>query len=105
MFASLPAENVIVFIGYRGGTTSGHCRIRWVYFHWIVSGCSGENSVELLILLFDAMDVLVHGHLLGEDYEESSFCRGEELRLEPASLRLALHCFGSTPTFRLAWQH
>ncbi|KAI7987850.1 Pentatricopeptide repeat-containing protein [Camellia lanceoleosa] len=70
-----------------------------------VSGCLGKNHVELLILLFDAMSVLVHGNPLGKDNEESSFCRGEDLWLEKASLPPAFHCFGSVPTFHLAWQH
>lgn len=35
--------------------------------------------MELLVLFFDALDLFMHGSLLGEDYEESPLCRGEEL--------------------------
>ncbi|KAL7168205.1 hypothetical protein ACSBR2_038609 [Camellia fascicularis] len=62
-----------------GGAPAGHSGICRVYFHRYVSGCLGKNHVELLILLFDAMGVLVHGNPLGKDNEESSFCGGEDL--------------------------
>lgn len=38
--------------------------------------------MELFLLLFDAVDMLVHGNILGEDDEESSLCRGEDVRFK-----------------------
>lgn len=35
--------------------------------------------MELLILFFDALGMLMHGDILGEDNEESPLCRGEKL--------------------------
>ena len=67
--------------------------------------CIRENRVELFVLLFDAMDVLMHGNFLGKDNEESPFCGGEDIRLKQAPLPPALHSFSSTPTICVAWQH
>ena len=64
-----------------------------------------KDCVELLVLFLDALGMLMHGNFLGEDNEESPLCRGEKLRFEQASLSLALHCFGSVPSFHMAWQH
>ncbi len=35
--------------------------------------------MEIFILFSNALDLLMHGNLLGEDHEESPLCRGEEL--------------------------
>lgn len=35
--------------------------------------------MEPFLLLLAAMDKLVHGNILSEDNEESSFCRGENI--------------------------
>lgn len=42
-------------------------------------GSPWETFVGLLLLLFDAMDLFMHGDFLGEDDEESALCRGPEL--------------------------
>ena len=67
-------------------------------------GCSWKDVLELLVLLFDAMDMLMHGNFFSEDNEESSLCRGEDIRLKQASLPPALHCFSSVPTLYMARQ-
>ncbi|KAK6114899.1 hypothetical protein DH2020_007168 [Rehmannia glutinosa] len=46
------------------------------------------------------MDMLMHGNIPREDDEESSFCRSEELRLEPASLFAAFYCLGAKSSLR-----
>lgn len=79
VFASVAAENVIVFVGEWGGAVAGHSSICRVFIHWDVFGCDGKDNMEILVLFFDAVDVLMHGSIFGEDNEESSFCRGEEL--------------------------
>jgi hypothetical protein len=33
----------------------------------------------MLVLCFNALDLLMHGYLLSEDDEESPICRSEEL--------------------------
>ena len=65
----------------------------------------GRDHVELLILFLDALGMPMHGNILGKDNEESPLCRGEELCFQQASLSLAPYCFGSVPTFHMAWQH
>lgn len=42
-------------------------------------GNSWEDCVEIHVLRADAVDLLVHGNLSGEDHEASSVCGGEEL--------------------------
>ncbi len=42
-------------------------------------GCPWESIVELLLLLFVAMYLLMHGNLPGEDNEESFVCGSEDL--------------------------
>ena len=81
------------------------CRICWILLHGIVLGGCRADSVGLRILLFDALDLFMHGNFLGEDHEEGSLCGGEELRLEQAPLSLAVYSFGAVPTFYMAWQH
>ncbi|KAJ6734234.1 INTEGRAL MEMBRANE HRF1 FAMILY PROTEIN [Salix purpurea] len=56
-----------------------HCCICWVYFHRRVFCCPWKDPTWILLLHFDAMFLLMHGNFLGEDDEESTFCRGEEL--------------------------
>jgi hypothetical protein len=58
-----------------------------------VFGGPREDNMGMLVLRFNALD------LLSEDDEESPLCRSE------APLSLALYCFGSVPTFHMAWQH
>lgn len=55
-------------------------------------GCPGKDIVELLVSLVDAVDLLMHGNFVGENNEETSFCRGEHIRFKYTSLPPALHC-------------
>lgn len=78
--SSRPAENDIILLGWGRGSSARHRSVCWIHLHRIVDSCSGENILGVLILFSVAVDVLVHGDLLGENYEESSFRGGEELR-------------------------
>lgn len=78
--SSCPTEDDVVLFGWGRGSPTGHRSVCWIHVHRIVAGCSGENILGVRILLSVAVDVLVHGDILGEDYEKSSFCRSEELR-------------------------
>jgi hypothetical protein len=47
--------------------------------HFHVCGCPREDNMGMLVLCFNALDLLMHGYLLSEDDEESPICRSEEL--------------------------
>ncbi|KAL7200872.1 hypothetical protein ACSBR1_032738 [Camellia fascicularis] len=64
--------------------------LNWLFIKGNVSGRPGKDCVELLVLLFDAVDMLVHGNLLGQDDEESSFCRGSETKAGVVSTQINL---------------
>lgn len=60
--------------------------------------------MEPFLLLLDAMDKLMHGNILSEDDEESSFRRSEDLWFKQTSLPPPLHCSSSVSTSLLAWK-
>ncbi|CAH2057234.1 unnamed protein product [Thlaspi arvense] len=76
--------------------------LNWLFMKglvgWDVFGCPWEDNLELFLLLFDAVDMFVHGNLLDKDNEEGSLYGGERSRFEQAALSLALDCFGPLAT-------
>ncbi|KAK1291869.1 hypothetical protein QJS10_CPB17g02488 [Acorus calamus] len=75
----------------RGGSIAGYSGIWRICLHRYIFSCIVEDLLELLILLYDALDVRMHGGVLGENNEEGSLCRDEELRLKQVELYAALH--------------
>nr|GMD46033.1 protein YIF1B-like [Ipomoea batatas] len=78
--------------------------VGWIHFCGFVRGYLGEDFMELFLLLFDALGWSMHGDIPGENNEEGTLCRGEDLRFKQASLSPPLHCPVSVPPSLLAWK-
>lgn len=61
--------------------------------------------MESLLLLLAALDEYLHGDVPGENHEEGTVHRDEELRsaFQQAALSAAVHGDRSDPSFLLAW--
>nr|GMD47646.1 hypothetical protein F511_10355 [Ipomoea batatas] len=75
-----------------------------IHFCGFVRGYLGEDFMELFVLLFDALGWSMHGDIPGENHEEGTLCRGEDLRFKQASLSPPLHRPVSVSSSILAWK-
>lgn len=80
VFASNVAESHIAFSGWCRATFAGHCGICWVHVHGALLVYYRENHLKIHVLCYDAIGLLVYGHFLGKDDEESAYFGGEKLR-------------------------
>lgn len=105
--ASNPDQSSTVYAGKWWSTVAGHCGLCWVWICWYITCNACPRLLEPVILFCTAMVLDLHRSVPGQDDEEGSSGRAEELweTSQPESLLSSFPCGCAIPHALLVRQH